>query len=77
VIGGLHGSGKSDLLMLAGGMAAPARGEYFFSRPGNADFEGEHLTNDCAWVLFSRGAIAQSAHGRRKRGVCRCGITRI
>jgi putative ABC transport system ATP-binding protein len=43
VIGGLHGSGKSDLLMLAGGMAAPARGEYFFRGKEMLIFEGEHL----------------------------------
>lgn len=30
VIGGLHGSGKSDLLMLAGGLTAPAAGAAFF-----------------------------------------------
>lgn len=43
VLGGLHGSGKSDLLMLAGGMAAPARGAYFFHGQEMLIFEGEHL----------------------------------
>jgi len=43
VIGGLHGSGKTDLLMLAGGMAAPARGEYFFHGREMLLFEGEQL----------------------------------
>ena len=43
VIGGLQGSGKRDLLMLAGGMAAPAAGEYFFHGCEMPIFEGEHL----------------------------------
>jgi ABC-type transporter Mla maintaining outer membrane lipid asymmetry ATPase subunit MlaF len=30
VVGGLHGSGKSDLLTTAGGLMAPARGTYHF-----------------------------------------------
>ncbi len=30
VVGGLHGSGKSDLLMLAGGLTSPAAGACFF-----------------------------------------------
>ena len=42
VIGGLQGSGKRDLLMLGGGMAAPAAGEYFFSGHAMPIFEGEH-----------------------------------
>jgi len=34
VVAGLHGSGKSDLLMLAGGLMAPQRGQYrFFGEP--------------------------------------------
>jgi putative ABC transport system ATP-binding protein len=43
VIGGLHGSGKSDLLMLAGGMAVPARGAYFFHGREMPIFGDEHL----------------------------------
>jgi len=43
VIGGLHGSGKSDLLMLAGGMSAPARGTYFFRGQEMPIFEDERM----------------------------------
>ena len=30
VVAGLHGSGKSDFLMLTGGLMAPLRGQYRF-----------------------------------------------
>ena len=30
VVAGLHGAGKSDLLMLTGGLMAPQRGQYRF-----------------------------------------------
>lgn len=43
VIGGLQGSGKRDLLMLAGGMAAPAAGGYYFYGREMPLFEDEHL----------------------------------
>ena len=42
-IGGLQGSGKRDLLMLVGGMAAPAAGAYFFQGLEMPLFEDEHL----------------------------------
>ena len=37
VVGGLQGSGKSDFLMMAGGLMAPAAGAYWFLRRGDAD----------------------------------------
>jgi len=42
-IGGLHGSGRSDLLMMAGGLMGPARGSYHFFGNEMPIFEGEHL----------------------------------
>jgi len=45
VIGGLQGAGKRDLLMLAGGLTAPAAGEYFFNGIAMPVFEGDHLAN--------------------------------
>jgi ABC-type transporter Mla maintaining outer membrane lipid asymmetry ATPase subunit MlaF len=43
VIGGMFGSGKSDLLALAGGLMAPAGGEFFLFGKPMPIFEGEHL----------------------------------
>lgn len=43
VIGGLHGSGKSDLLMLAGGLTAPAAGACYFHGRELPIFEDEDL----------------------------------
>lgn len=43
VIGGLHGSGKSDLLMLAGGLTSPAAGACFFHGRELPIFEDEDL----------------------------------
>jgi ABC-type transporter Mla maintaining outer membrane lipid asymmetry ATPase subunit MlaF len=42
-LGGLHGSGKSDLLILAGGLAVPAGGAYFFQGREMPIFEDERL----------------------------------
>lgn len=43
IIGGLFGSGKSDLLALAGGLMAPAGGEFFLFGHAMPIFEGEQL----------------------------------
>ncbi|MFO1487746.1 MAG: ATP-binding cassette domain-containing protein [Verrucomicrobiota bacterium] len=43
-IGGLHGSGRSDLLMMAGGLMGPARGTYRFFGNNMPIFEGERLS---------------------------------
>src|SRR5438093_11456193 len=42
-IGGLHGSGRSDLLMMAGGLMGPAGGSYSFFGNEMPIFEGELL----------------------------------
>jgi ABC-type transporter Mla maintaining outer membrane lipid asymmetry ATPase subunit MlaF len=42
-LGGLYGSGRSDLLVLAGGLAVPAGGVYFFHGREMPIFEDEHL----------------------------------
>jgi phospholipid/cholesterol/gamma-HCH transport system ATP-binding protein len=42
-IGGLHGTGKSDLLMLAGGVMAPAQGSYEFMGEAMPAFSEEQL----------------------------------
>jgi ABC-type transporter Mla maintaining outer membrane lipid asymmetry ATPase subunit MlaF len=44
VIGGLHGSGKSDLLMVAGGLTAPTAGASFFQGNELPMVEDEHLS---------------------------------
>jgi putative ABC transport system ATP-binding protein len=44
VIGGLRGSGKGDLLALAGGLMAPASGEFFSFGNPMPIFEGEMLS---------------------------------
>jgi ABC-type transporter Mla maintaining outer membrane lipid asymmetry ATPase subunit MlaF len=45
VVGGLHGAGKSDLLMLAGGIMAPLRGSYEFLGESMPIFSEEHLSH--------------------------------
>jgi ABC-type transporter Mla maintaining outer membrane lipid asymmetry ATPase subunit MlaF len=45
VVAGLHGSGKSDLLMLAGGVMAPVRGSYEFQGEGMPIFSEERLAH--------------------------------
>ena len=42
-IGGLHGSGRSDLLMMAGGLMGPTGGIYKFFDSVMPIFEGERL----------------------------------
>jgi len=42
-IGGIYGSGRGDLLMMAAGLMAPARGEYRFFGHEMPIFEGERL----------------------------------
>jgi ABC-type transporter Mla maintaining outer membrane lipid asymmetry ATPase subunit MlaF len=43
VIGGLQGAGKSDFLMLAGGLMSPAKGVYYFLGEEMPIFEEERL----------------------------------
>ena len=42
-VGGLYGSGRSDLLMMAGGLMGPASGAYHFFGNEMPIFEGERL----------------------------------
>ena len=43
VVAGMQGSGKSDFLMLAGGLMAPLRGQYHFFGEEMPIFEGERM----------------------------------
>ncbi len=43
VVAGLHGSGKSDFLMLTGGLMGPRRGRYLFFGEEMPIFEGARL----------------------------------
>jgi ABC-type transporter Mla maintaining outer membrane lipid asymmetry ATPase subunit MlaF len=43
VVAGLHGTGKSDFLMLTGGLMAPVRGRYLFFGEGMPIFEEARL----------------------------------
>jgi len=45
VVAGLHGSGKSDLLMLAAGVMAPAAGSYDFQGEGMPIFSEDRLAH--------------------------------
>jgi ABC-type transporter Mla maintaining outer membrane lipid asymmetry ATPase subunit MlaF len=45
VVAGLHGSGKSDLLMLVGGVMAPSAGSYEFLGEGMPIFSDERLAH--------------------------------
>ncbi|MEY4387306.1 MAG: hypothetical protein RLY20_2589 [Verrucomicrobiota bacterium] len=45
VVAGLHGAGKSDLLMLAGGVMAPLAGSYEFLGEGMPIFSDERLAH--------------------------------
>ena len=45
VVAGLHGAGKSDLLMLAGGVMAPVNGTYEFLGEGMPIFSEERLAH--------------------------------
>jgi len=45
VLAGLHGAGKSDLLMLTGGVMAPVRGSYDFLGEGMPIFSEERLAH--------------------------------
>jgi ABC-type transporter Mla maintaining outer membrane lipid asymmetry ATPase subunit MlaF len=44
VVGGLHGSGKSDFLQLAGGLTAPASGTYRFMGESMPIFDEDRLS---------------------------------
>jgi len=58
VIGGLHGSGKGDLLMLAAGMMAPASGEFFLFGNAMPIFSGERLGQRLrAGLVFAGGNL--------------------
>jgi ABC-type transporter Mla maintaining outer membrane lipid asymmetry ATPase subunit MlaF len=66
-VGGLHGSGKSDLLMTAGGLLAPVRGAYRFFGREMPIFEGDHLPERLrlgfvfdGGQLFNRLTIAEN-----------------
>jgi len=45
VVAGLHGSGKTDFLMLVGGVMAPVRGTYHFMGEGMPIFSEERLAH--------------------------------
>ena len=55
VVAGLHGAGKSDLLMLAGGIMAPVRGSYDFLGEGMPIFSEEHLAHRLKLGLVFEG----------------------
>ncbi len=55
VVAGLHGAGKSDLLMLTGGLMAPQRGQYRFFGEEMPIFEGERLKHRLRLGLVFEG----------------------
>jgi ABC-type transporter Mla maintaining outer membrane lipid asymmetry ATPase subunit MlaF len=54
-VAGLHGAGKSDLLMLAGGIMAPAGGSYDFLGEGMPIFSEERLAHRLKLGLVFEG----------------------
>jgi phospholipid/cholesterol/gamma-HCH transport system ATP-binding protein len=58
VVGGLQGSGKTDLLMLAGGLTAPAGGNYWFLGEAMPMFEEHRLTQRLRLgIVFDGGQL--------------------
>ncbi len=58
VVAGLHGSGKSDFLMLTGGLMAPLRGQYQFFGEQMPIFEDARLTHRLRLgVVFDGGQL--------------------
>ena len=69
VIGGLHGSGKGDLLSLTAGLMPPMRGTYPFLWTQDANLRREvHPRTPASWIGFSnRSTAASSLSGGERR----------
>ena len=72
VVAGLHGSGKSDFLMLTGGLMAPRRGQYRFFGEEMPIFEEARLKSGCGWGWCSTAASCSITSRSRRTSRCRC-----